>query len=148
MAHYATKVHTSLSAREAFALIADFRNLAQWDPGVISSAQTSGDGVELGATYDVEVPIGRGTSILTYEITHVTPNRLLRVVGEDRRFRSVDVIEVEPTADGSIITYDATLTLKGALSFANRFLDRPFRRIGDAAAEGLAKVVEGAILVP
>jgi carbon monoxide dehydrogenase subunit G len=148
MAHYATKVHTSLPAPEAFELIADFRNLAQWDPGVISSVQTSGDGVELGATYDVEVPIGRGTSILTYEITHVTPSRLLRVVGEHRRFRSVDVIEVEPTADGSIITYDATLTLKGALSFANRLLDRPFRRIGDAAADGLAKAVEGAILVP
>ncbi|NND83592.1 MAG: hypothetical protein HKN46_00425 [Acidimicrobiia bacterium] len=148
MAHYATKVHTSLSAPEAFAVIADFRNLADWDPGVRSSVQTSGEGVELGATYDVEVPVGRSTSVLTYEVTHVTPGRLLRVVGEDRRFRSVDVIEVEPTADGSIVTYDATLTLKGALSFANRFLDRPFQRIGDAAAAGIADAVEGAILVP
>ena len=148
MAHYATKVHTTLSAAEAFALIADFRNLADWDPGVHSSVQASGDGVELGATYDVEVQVGRGTSVLTYEVTHVAPDRLLRVVGEDRRFRSVDVIEVEPTADGSIITYDATLTLKGVLSFANRYLDGPFQRIGDAAARGLADAVEGAILVP
>ena len=148
MAHYVTKVHTSLPAADAFALIADLSNLAQWDPGVVSSVQTSGEGIELGATYDVEVPVGRGTSVLTYEVTHVTPARLLRVIGEDRRFRSVDVIEVEPTADGSIITYDATLTLKGALSFANRFLTKPFQRIGDAAAAGLAEAVEGAILVP
>lgn len=148
MAHYVTKVHTSRSAQEAFEFIGDFRNLVEWDPGVRSSTQTTGDGVELGSTYDVEVAVGRGTSVLTYEVTHVTPGRLLRVVGEDDRFRSVDVIEVEPTADGSIITYDATLTLKGFLSFANRFLDRPFRRIGDAAADGLATAVEGAILVP
>ncbi len=148
MAHFATKVHTSLSAPEAFELIADLSNLAKWDPGVISSEQTSGEGIELGATYDVEVPVGRGTSVLTYGVTHVTPARLLRVIGEDRRFRSVDVIEVEPTADGSIITYDATLTLKGALSFANRLLTRRFQRIGNAAARGLAEAVEGTVLVP
>jgi len=43
--------------------------------------------------------------------------------------------------DGSTLTYDATLTLKGLLSLFSLLLGRPFRRLGDRAANGLRATV-------
>jgi len=45
---------------------------------------------------------------------------------------------------GCVVTYDADLSLKGALKVANPVLGLMFGRIGDRAAGGLRRVLEGA----
>jgi hypothetical protein len=146
MAHYQTRVRTTLDADRAFAYVADLRNFENWDPGVESSIQVSGDGPGVGAAYDVTVDNGGRTTTLRYEVTDYEPARYLRVVGENSRFVSIDVIEVEPADGGSIVTYDATLRLKGILRLADRFLARAFDRIGDNAASGLEAALDGTIV--
>ncbi len=51
---------------------------------------------------------------------------------------------VVPAADGgSVLTYDADLTLKGTFALANPFLGLFFDRIGDKGVGGLRTVLGG-----
>ena len=50
MAHYVTTIPSSKTPEEAFAFMADIRNFAQWDKGVIKVVQVVGDGAGHDAT--------------------------------------------------------------------------------------------------
>ena len=62
---------------------------------------------------------------------------------ESSTLTSVDTVSVVAEGDGSIVTYDAELTLNGILSLGDIFLRLAFRRIGDRAAAGMRKALEG-----
>lgn len=146
MARYRTSVRTEMSPAEVFGFVGDIRNLEKWDPGVASSIQVAGNGPEVGAAYDVTVDYSGRTATLRYEITEMAAPRLLRMVGSNARLTSIDVIEVEPAGQGSIVTYDATLRLHGLLSLADPLLKLAFKRIGDKAAAGLERSLAGEIV--
>lgn len=147
MARYEMSLRTSKTPDEAFAFMADLTNFASWDPGVISSVQVVGDAAELGSAYDVEVKSIGGTMILTYEITEFdTPNRFVATAMSDK-LTSVDVITVVPDevgdGEGSVVTYDAELTLNGAFAIGEPALALAFNSIGDKAAAGLVRALQG-----
>ena len=50
-----------------------------------------------------------------------------------RTLLSVDVVTVDADGNGSAVTYDAMLTLKGLMKIGSPILDVMFRRIGDRA---------------
>ena len=56
---------------------------------------------------------------------------------------SLDTITVEGDEEGSVVTYDAELTLKGPLQVFDPLLRLAFNRIGDKAARGLVAALEG-----
>jgi hypothetical protein len=56
---------------------------------------------------------------------------------------SLDVITVRSHGDGSAVTYDAELKLNGVLGLADPLLRSSFRKIGDRAADGLIRVLDG-----
>ena len=139
MAHYVTRVRTPKSPEDAFDFMADLRNFEKWDPGVSSSEQVDGDGVGQGAKFDVTA----NATDLTYVL--VEYDRPSRVVAEANtpRLRSYDIIEVEPDGEGAIVTYDATLELKGVFGLAEPLMKLLFRRIGRQADNGLQKALDG-----
>lgn len=139
MARYVTRVKTTMSPEDAFDFMADLRNFEAWDPGVSSSEQVDGDAVGQGATFDVTA---NGTD-LTYVL--VEYHRPRRVVAEANtsRLRSYDIIEVEPDGGGAIVTYDATLELKGLFGLAEPIMKLLFRRIGSQADQGLQQALDG-----
>ena len=55
MATYKTTVRSPMSAHEAFAFMADLRNFAVWDPGVVKVTQVQGDGPGPDTVFDVVV---------------------------------------------------------------------------------------------
>jgi hypothetical protein len=56
---------------------------------------------------------------------------------------SKDTITVEADGDGSIVTYDAELRLKGLLGLSDPLLGLTFNQIGDRAAAGLVATLAG-----
>ena len=50
---------------------------------------------------------------------------------------------VEASGDGSLVTYDADLQLRGVLRIGDPLLALGFGRIGDRAAAGLRDALEG-----
>ena len=144
MARYVTRVATPLAADDAFAYVADLTNFAEWDPGVRRSIQVDGDGTGLGAAYDVTVAAVPRDLTLRYEVVEHDAPRSSLVVARSTVFTSTDRITVAPDDDGgSIVTYDAELTLNGPLGLFDPVLRLAFGRIGDRAAAGLRKALDG-----
>ena len=141
MAKYTVSVESSKSVEEAFAYMADLRNFANWDPGVLTVTQVAGDGAGLGSSFDVEVKSVGGGTVLRYEtLEYDEPGNLL-VEARNSKFTSIDRITVVAKDEGSIVTYAAELLLNGCLSPLNPLLGLVFNRIGDRAAAGLRRVL-------
>lgn len=141
MAHYVTSIPTPLSPEAAFAFMADVRRFSEWDPGVLAAVQVAGDGPGPGAAYDLTVKAG-STSKMRYEVvTYDAPRRLV-LVAKTARLVSEDEVRVEPGKDGgSVVTYDARLTLNGWTRVFDFALGIAFKRIGDRAAAGLRRAL-------
>ena len=143
MARYVVSVRTARRPTEAFAYMADLTNFAEWDPGVKSSTQVSGDGAALDSAYDAEVKSVGGSMTLRYELIEFdSPTRFV-ARAESSLSLSVDEITVEPDGDGSVVTYDAELTLKGVFTIGEPALKLVFDNIGNKAADGLVSVLDG-----
>ena len=143
MARYVVSVRSPKSPKEAFAYMADLRNFAEWDPGVVAAEQVEGDGPGPDTAFDVTVDGVREPMTLRYEtITYDAPSEMV-ARAESSTLTSVDTITVEPDENGSIVTYDAELTLNGALRFADPVLGVAFKRIGDKAAAGMITALDG-----
>lgn len=123
--------------------MADLRNFAEWDPGVTAAEQTEGEGPGPGAVFAVTVRAIPKPLVLHYRTTSYEPPDRVVADAQSRRLRSLDTITVRADGDGSIVTYDASLTLSGILGIANPVLGLAFTRIGDRAATGLIRVLDG-----
>ncbi len=142
MARYYTSVATPLSPEEAFEYMSDITNFALWDPGVTQVERIAGEGKGVGTAYDVTVKAGT-RSVMRYEVVKYDAPRSLQLVSTTAKLKSVDEIRVQPTPTGSVVTYDAELTLLGPLGLMDPVLGILFRRIGDRAAKGLREALGG-----
>jgi carbon monoxide dehydrogenase subunit G len=141
MAHAHKTVSSPKPPAEVFAYLADFSTTAEWDPG-ISTARRLDDG-PLGVGNRVELDAGffGRTITLIYETTlYEAPHRFI-VRGESSTVVSVDEITVEADGAGSLVTYDAELTLKGALKIFDPALSLGFGKVADKAIAGLRKAL-------
>ena len=141
MSKYNVSVESSKSVDEAFAYMADLRNFANWDPGVLTVTQIAGDGAGPESSFDVTVKSVGGGTVLRYEtVEYDEPGNLL-VKARNSSFTSIDRITIVARGEGSLVTYSAELLLNGWLSPFNPLLGLVFNRIGDRAAVGLRRVL-------
>ena len=123
--------------------MADLRNFAEWDPGVTGVEQVEGEGGGADSVFDVTVKaVPRPLTLRYRTLDHQAPDRVL-VRAESKMLTSVDEVVVEADGGGSIVTYDAELTLNGALRLLDPALGLVFGGIGDRAAAGMRKALEG-----
>lgn len=97
-------------AESAFALVADFRRLQEWDPFVDRSEQIVGAGLEAGASYRLTSPIGLK---LEYELVEIEPPHRAVYRGGTKRVTSIDTISVSPLGSAVEITIDSRLHFTG-----------------------------------
>jgi len=142
VARYTCRIVTERSREQVFDHLSDFRTVAQWDPGVVSS-ELIGDDPGDGAVYDVVT--SNGGRELRFRYRTVEFDRPARFTVRGRRFpfTSLDTVTVERVDEMTEVVYDARLMLSFPLSLGDRLLREPFRRIGDAAAAGLADTLDG-----
>lgn len=134
-------VTTSRPRPEAFAYVADFTKVAEWDPGIRSSARVAGDG-GVGTRYEVGATFSGRVVPMTYEVLeHVAPGRIV-LRGVAPTVEAVDTITFEETAAGGTrVVYRADFTLKGPIRYVG-FLMRPlFGRLGRKAIRGLGEAL-------
>ncbi len=146
MARYVTSVRSPLSAAEAFAYMADVTRFVEWDPGVKRAVRVGGDGAGVGTAYDLTVQAG-ATTVMRYEVEEYQAPRRILLVARTRFLTSVDEVTVEAAGSGSVVTYDAKLTLRAPFALFDPLLRLAFRHIGDRAAAGLKRVLSGPAVV-
>ena len=142
MAQYVTRVGTERAVMDVFAYMADLRHFVDWDPGVRRVTQVEGEGGGTSAVFDVTLSGGRGTTLRYRTVEHTPPTSLV-VRAENALLVSTDRISVVADGAGAIVTYDAELRLKGLMRIGSLGLSLVFRRIGDRAAAGLRRVLDG-----
>jgi carbon monoxide dehydrogenase subunit G len=143
MAKYVTTVRTPMSPEDAFAYMADLTNFEQWDPGVQKAGQVVGDGGGPDAEFDVTVDAPGGGLTLRYRTIAYDAPTSVTVKASSKLFTSLDRIDVAPDGDGSLVTYDAELTLNGPLKVFDLALKPMFNKIGGRANRGLITALDG-----
>lgn len=124
---------------EVYDFVADFANVAEWDPGIARSEQTGGAGLEIGATYAVTAVFNGREIPMEYRVTDLEPGRRVVLAGEGATVTAVDDIRFSTSGTGTRIDYSADLRLKGLLRLTEPLLGGAFRRLIDAAMAGLAQ---------
>lgn len=143
MAKFVTRIATPRTPDEAFDYMADLRNFEQWDPGVRAVRQIVGEAAGIDHEFDVDVEVPTGVLTLRYVTDEFDRPHSATVVASSSVFTSRDVITVEPDGDGSVVTYDAELTLNGPLGLFDLVLRPVFGRIGGRANRGLIAALDG-----
>ncbi|HEX3332064.1 MAG TPA: SRPBCC family protein [Gaiellales bacterium] len=145
MARYVATVKSPRPPAEVFDYIADFSTNAEWDPGTVSADRADEGPIGLGAEFRLVVSFLGRTSRLVYRIVEYKRPHVVAFRGENAAVVSLDRITVEPWNGGSRLTYDATLTPKGATRLAAPLLALAFRRVGDRALTGLRGVLASTV---
>lgn len=123
--------------------MAEFANVREWDPTVVEARPLQEGEPTVGSRFFVRVHwLGRDLE-LAYEITEFEPPRRLVLRAENATSVSEDTVEVEPHGEGSALTYDARVNLKGPARLLDPLLGLAFRRLGDNAAAGLRRELGG-----
>ena len=76
---------------------------------------------------------------LRYRVVTYSPPSRFVIEATSRTLVSRDTIVVTPTATGSALTYEATLSFRGGLGVASPLLRPVFNRIAGRAGEGLRR---------
>jgi len=138
MAGYRTTIQSNKTPEEAFEYLADFTNAREWDPGVIAGENLTGEPLGPGSRFRlVSRFLGRRIP-LEYRIIAFEPPRRVVFQADHAAVCSTDEIRFVTFGDGTSVTYQADLRLKGPLGWPmNPFFALAFRRVGDRAAAGL-----------
>ncbi len=138
MARYHATVESRSPAAETFGYLATFSNAAEWDPGVLAGERLDDGPPGAGSRFRLKVPFLGARMSLTYEVISFVPDREVLLHAASALLRSTDRIAVTGAADGSTVSYDAEVRLRGPLQVPGPLLRPGFRAVAERAAAGLA----------
>jgi len=138
MAHALKTLSSPKPPQEVFDYLADFVNTQHWDPGITAARRLDDGPIGVGNRFEIDAGFFGRTITMVYETTLFEPPGRFIVRGESSSIVSVDEITVEPQGSGSLITYDAELTLEGALKAFDPALALGFNKVADRAIAGLS----------
>jgi dehydrogenase/reductase SDR family member 12 len=128
---------------EVFAYTADFSNIQDWDPGVISSNKVTDGPVGLGTRYELEVRFGSGAMLMIYEITVYEPDQRVVLGGSGEKLLATDEIRFATHDNMTVIDYTADLTFLNFFKYLGPLLRSRLEKVGEDALNGLVKALDG-----
>lgn len=141
MTRYHATVDSRSSAAETFGYLAAFGNAADWDPGVLAGQQLDSGPVGVGTRFRLVVRVLGARMPLTYQVISFVPDREVILAAAGGLLRSTDRIVVTGGADGSTVSYDAEVRLRGPLRVLDPILGPGFRAVARRATDGLARAL-------
>ena len=141
MARYQATVQSHRPAAETFAYLATFSNAAEWDPGVLTGEQLDPGPVRPGTRFRLVVPFLGLRMPLTYHVTSYQPDHEVVLAATSGLLHATDKIVVTSGANGSAVSYEAEVRLRGLLHLLDPLLRPGFRAVADRAAGGLAQAL-------
>lgn len=125
---------------EVFAYAGEFANIEKWDPGIESSKKAGNGETGVGTMYRVESVMAGKTIPMDYTVRDWQPDQRVELFGRGEGFTSVDIIEFEDAPDGgTLVKYEAEITLYNFLRFLGPLMNIPFNRLGEHALDGLVE---------
>lgn len=141
MARYQSIVQSHRPAAETLAYLATFSNAAEWDPGVLSGEQLDPGPVRPGTRFRLVVHFLGRRMPLTYHVTSYQPGHEVVLAATSGLLHATDKIVVTDGTDGSAVSYEAEVRLRGLLRLLDPLLRPGFRAVANRAAAGLAQAL-------
>lgn len=141
MARYQVTVTSLRPAADTFAYLATFSNAATWDPGVLAGEQLDPGPVGPGTRFRLTVPFLGRRMVLTYRVTSYRQGHQVVLTATSGLLHATDRIAVTGGADGSVVSYEAEVRLRGPLRILDPLLRPGFRAVADRAAAGLTRAL-------
>lgn len=139
MARFRTEIPSVLSPSDAFAKMAAFERVPEWDPNTSASARV-GDEAGGGGQFDVTTTFGGRELVVRYRTTeHEPPRRFVVEASLPNGIALKDEITVAADGAGSRVTYDARIIPTGLWKLADPVFQVIFRRVGRRAVEPLTR---------
>ena len=139
MASFRTTIESGLAAGEAFALMAKFERVPEWDETIVEASRVTEGETGPGNRFRVVSRFGGRNVELVYEVVRFEPEQLIVLEARNPSFVAKDTITVEPRGAGSAVTYDAILELAGWRAALDRVFQRMFTGLGRKAEVGLRR---------
>ena len=131
-----------MSQEEAFAFVADFTNVVEWDPGITESSKVGDAPVGVGTEFAVVSNFAGRSLPLTYVVEEWDAPHRAVLATSTARFDGRDTISFRTVEGGTEIDYVAEFTFKGVMRLAEPFLKGTFDRIGQKAMDGVVAAVK------
>lgn len=141
MVHVIRTFTVSRSAPVVLAYLADFAHAEEWDPGTQSCTRIDAGPVAVGARWHNTSKILGVETELEYELKEMGADHLV-LNGENKTASAIDHITVVPHAEGSEVTYDATVELHGLAKVGAPVLQLEFEKLGNQTVEGIQQAVD------
>ena len=126
----------------AFAYIADFSSVKEWDPQVIDAFKLSDGPIGLGTEFRVIFNLGVKNLDITYEITEFNAPHAVTFKGTGKGFIGIDRIQLSDSEKGTAVHYEARLTFPGSNSILQSGLSKILGIIGRKAMQGLKQCLD------
>ncbi len=145
MSEFQENISISALPKEVWAVLADIGSIADWNPGVKHSEQTSTGEVGVGATRLCELG---GKNYLDEKVIAFEPYHqiTIRITDTNLPFESADIrFSLEPNGDQTVVTVSPDYQLK--YGWVGRLLDKvivgkQYRKGMQALLKGLKEYVE------
>lgn len=121
----------------AFARLAAFESAAAWDPGVQAARRLDAGDPRVGTRFEVDAVFVGRVIPMRYEIVELDAPRRLKLIGRADASTATDVIDFQPVAGGTEVTWTLDLALHGVGRLAEPFLGPVLRRLARKALDGL-----------
>ncbi len=139
MATYSATIEVPTSPQVSFEYLANLANTIEWDPGIVEATRLDEGPTVEGSRFQLVAAFFGKRIPLEYRLVTLLPGEELVFVADDKKVHSRDVIRFVPLSDGTKITYDASLSLRGPVKLLDKGLNMAFSNIGDKAVAGLKK---------
>lgn len=128
---------------QAFAVVADYSHLAEWDPGIARSGRIDAGPLGIGSAFEVAAALAGREVDMRYEIVTFDPPHRVVLAGRGRAIKVVDDFELRSVGAGTEIDVTADLWLTGPLRLAQPLFAPIARRFGARAMTGLREHLGG-----
>ena len=143
MARYHATVESRRPATETSGYLATFSNAAEWDPGVLAGEQLDPGPAGADSRFRLVVPFLGLRMSLTYEVIRCVPGHEVLLAATSGVLRSTDRIVVTGGEDGSVVSYQAEVRLRGPLRVLDPVPRPGLSAVAERAAAGLAQALSG-----
>lgn len=144
MTHRVVRTFETIRGQEAaFDFVADFSTTQDWDPGIPSARRLDEGPVGPASRFELVSRFNDTEQTLIYEVVAFDRPRSVTLVGDGHNFRGVDVISFSAReGGGTVVTYEADLSLTGFARLAEPFMKRKLDEMSDRAVTGLKTALD------
>ena len=139
--HFSESFSVRAPPEAVFAYAADFRNLPDWDPTIISVDKSTPGEIAVGTEFRVKLKFFGFDTEMSYRVEEWEPGRRAVLRGTTPVATAIDTVTVARKGSGTGVTWDAEIRFVFPLNVLDPLFTAGFRSTVTAAVGGLQRAL-------